>query len=151
MDRTPYVLITDDIYNELEDYALDALQGDSAALKSLTGYAKELGKIADSLEDKEAQEYISPALDWIRRGAMVEDFELSDGEYDDEGFGQEVLGPIEVATQLFGELMVPVDEHGYHPQMDLGRLDADQLPAYSETRPQATLGSIRYSFVDLEG
>lgn len=149
MATTNYVLITDDFYNEIEDQALDALQGDPASLTSLVEYAKDLDRIADSPAYSEHREDLAPLMEWIRRGADVGDFEGEDGEVDEERFFDEIVGPIEETTQLLGRLMVPLAGEAYDPQMELGRLFAEQIPAYSADQPQATLDGVRYSFVEL--
>lgn len=146
---TSYVLITDDFYNEIEDHALDALQGDPASLTALIAYAKDLDSIADTALYGEHKEDLAPVMEWIGLGADVGDFEDEDGEVDEERFFEEIIAPIEEVTQLLGRLMVPLAGDGYDPELELGRLSAEQIPAYSADRPQANLDGVRYSFVEL--
>lgn len=53
MATTNYVLITDDFYNELEEYTIDALEGDSAAAAVIRDFGHSLSEAIEDLTDPE--------------------------------------------------------------------------------------------------
>lgn len=149
MARTRFVIITDDFYNELEEYSIEILEGNATALKEFSDYALELAAIVAAGEDPEPKRHIDSPLGWIFQGAMLEEFRSENGEIDEDLFYDEIIEPIEITTQLLGRLMIPVDGDGYDAEMNLGRLGADQIPDYSADQPQATFAGVRYAFAEL--
>ena len=148
MTSTNYVLITDDFYNELEEYTIDALEGDRAAAAVIRDFGHSLSETIEDLTDSELKFEASNSFitvqEWLDRGGSIHEFDPEDEAFDDE-----IVGPLEAIVQNLGDLLVPLAGDGYDPQMELGRVGIDQIPEYSADRPQVTLAGIRYSFVDI--
>lgn len=148
MATTNYVLITDDFYNELEEYTIDALEGDRAAAAVIRDFGHSLSEAIKDLTDPElkldASNSFITVQEWLDRGGSIHEFDS-----EDETFDEEIVGPLEGIVQNLGDLLVPLAGDGYDPQMELGRVSIDQIPEYSADRPQVTLAGVRYSFVDI--
>lgn len=146
-----FVIITDHLENDLEDYLTDALEGDEAALKVIVDYTHSLRAAAESLptaaQAQELVDELQPILNWIEAGADVEDF---DGDSEDESDFFETVGyGLSSASNYLGELMIPLSGEGYDSEMILGRVVIEQIPPYDSGRPQATLAGVTYSFVNV--
>lgn len=147
MGAIKFVIITADFHYELEDYAAETLEGDTEALATLIAYAQSLQAAAESASATKAEmvkEVLEPVSLWIGAGAPLVDF-----QEDEESFEDDIVYGLEAATEILGELMVPVSGDGYDPEMDLGRVSRDQIPSYDPSNPRLTLGDVSYSLVDV--
>lgn len=149
---TNFVLITADIYNELEDLvdplmeAIEAEAIDDPALEQprdeLVDYINSLWGAIESVGDEEAAEILRDAQSWAIHGGSLGPFEEADD------FEDQILFAVDRATQLMGDLLVPATEEGYRDDADLGRVQSEQIPLFSEDFPSVELRGTRYVFVD---
>jgi len=147
-----FVLITADFYNALEEItdplvdAIDSQLGEEAAIEEprdeLVAYIGSLWQAIEAVGHEEAAEILERAFRWAIDEGPVEIFE----EPDD--FEDQILAPVEQATQLMGDFLVPADEEGYLDSIDLGRVQSEQIPPFSGEYPSVVFRDRRYVFVD---
>jgi len=150
---TDFVLITADIYNELEEItdplveAIDSQLGEEAGIEAprdeLVAYIESLWAAIEAVGHEEAAEVLEKAEHWAIDEGPIEIFE----EPDD--FEDQILSKVEQATQLMGDLLVPATEDGYRDDADLGRVQSEQIPPFSGEYPSVVLRGTRYVFVDI--
>jgi len=150
---TDFVLITADIYNELEEItdplveAIDSQLGEEAAIEEprdeLVAYISSLWQAIEAVGHEEAAETLLRAFYWAIDEGPIEIFE------EPEDFEDQILSAVEQATQLMGDLLVPATEEGYRDDADLGRVQSEQVPPFSDEYPSVELRGTRYVFVDI--
>ena len=150
---TSFVLITADIYNELEDLtdplaeAIDSQLGEEAAIEEprdeLVAYIGSLWAAIEAVGDEEVAEILEKAEHWAIDGGPLDSFE------EPEDFEDQILSAVERATQLMGDLLVPATSEGYSDEAELGRVQSEQIPLFSEDFPSVELRGTRYVFVNI--
>lgn len=145
MAKRNFVLIAGDLWNELENEL-----GEPGDLQTLLGYGDSLRRAAVSMDDSLMACAVGEQLEAAERirtyfeGDSLAQAECSDL---DSELLEELLDGLCESTELLGDLLVPLAGEGYDPEMDLGRLEADQIPDYSPARPVVELAGVRYSIV----
>ncbi len=145
MAKQRFVLIAADLWNELENEL-----GEPGDLEILLDYGDSLRRAAASLDDSLMACAVGEQLEAAEKiRASLEDGSLGLAECSelDSELLAELLGGLCESTELLGDILVPLAGEGYDPQMDLGRLDADQIPDYSPARPVVELAGVRYSVI----
>lgn len=147
------IIITQDIYNELEE--LESEDGDRVS-EALVAYADSLIAAVADLSEHGSKDALSSTLlrdelD-VELGAMrIAISKAQAGELDEDEIEDEIFYRLEEATQGLGDLLVPLNGagDGYDADLELGRLSPDQLVAFDSRNPQVNLGGQRYSFADI--
>lgn len=149
---TDSILVTADIYRELEEItdplvkAIDSQLGEEADIEEprdeLVAYISSLWQAIEAVGHEEAAETLLRAFYWAIDEGPVEIFE------EPEDFEDQILSRVERATQLMGDLLVPATEEGYRDDADLGSVQSEQVPPFSEEYPSVVFRGSRYVFVD---
>jgi len=150
---TDFVLITADIYNELEEItdplveAVEAEAIDDPALEQprdeLVAYISSLWQAIEAVGHEEAAETLLRAFYWAIDEGPLDSFEEADD------FEDQIISRVDGATQLMGDFLVPATEEGYRDDVDLGRVQSEQIPPFSDEYPSVELRGTRYVFVNI--